>query len=152
MNYPSTADKPKAALKLASGQPSLVVKPGQSLKIPIKMDLATPGKAGKEQELPFKIATISGTETYTGKAMTKDCGGDYPLKPTLSTEKKGVYNTTIKLLNVDGSPIDGGYTSVCYTVAKDGVNKCGKVSTQAALEKSVEPGKKSAGKKRNRKG
>ena len=129
MNYTSTATKPKAALKLASGQPSLVVKPGQNLKIPIKMDLATPGKAGKEQELPFKIATISGTETRTGKAMTKDCGGDYPLNPTLSTEKEGVYNTTIKLLNVDGSPIDGGYTNVCYTVANDGKNKCGKVST-----------------------
>ena len=126
MNYSST--KPKAVLKFASPQASSVVNPGADLKIPMKMDLVTPGSQGKEAELAFKIDTTSGSTKNTGRAITKSCGGDYTLPMVIPTEKEGVYNTTIKLLNAtDNSEIDGGSLSFCYTVAKDGVDKCAKV-------------------------
>ncbi|MDO9105805.1 MAG: hypothetical protein Q7U57_12700 [Methylovulum sp.] len=122
MNYPSTANKPKAVLKLE--QSSLVVKPGQELSIPIKMDLATPGIEGKEQNTTFKIEIVGNNKVNSSKSITKACGGDYPLPVSLPTEKEGTYAANIKLLNSDNSEIDGGYLGICYTVANDGKNKC----------------------------
>ncbi|TSA40742.1 MAG: hypothetical protein D4R63_05160 [Methylococcaceae bacterium] len=126
MVYSSTASLPRAELKLASDHPSLVVSPGQSLKLPIKMNLATPGKAGQEQDVAFKIVTTSGSDTYTGKVITKECGGDYSLPATFPTDKEGVYNTEIKLVDANDSKkiIDGSLLHICYTVASNGVSKC----------------------------
>ena len=59
MNYPANARLPKALLMLTA-QPG-VVKPGEKLTIPLKMDLATPGVEGKEQEVPLKFDTTSAT-------------------------------------------------------------------------------------------
>ena len=125
MVYSSTASRPQAELKLASDHPSLVVTPGQSLKLPIKMNLATPGKAGQEQDVAFKIVTTTGSDRFLGKAITKECGGDYLLPATFPTDKEGVYNTEIKLVDAtDNSNIDGGLLHICYTVASNGMNKC----------------------------
>lgn len=147
MDYSSTATKPKAVLKLSQGKSPLVVKPGEKLKITLKMDLATPGKAGNEQELPFKTEIKTGAETiYGDRPYTKNCGGDYELNPTLPTEKEGVYKSNIKLLNVDGSEIAGGNTTFCYTVSNDSKDKCPN-STQATLEKPVALSNKSSGRK-----
>jgi hypothetical protein len=146
MNYPATANLPKALLTLTA-QPG-VIKPGEKLTIPLKMDLATPGEAGKEQEIPIKFDTTSGTDHYTGKAITKACGGDYPLPLTLSAEKEGVYNTTIKLLNAsDNLEIEGGVVTFCYTVASDGINKCGAAVSPAPNQKPIAPSKKQTPKK-----
>jgi hypothetical protein len=135
MNYSST--KPKTGLKFAT-QPAQVVKPGSDLKLPIKMDLVTPGAEGKEDELTFKIDMTAGSEKNTSGVKTKACGGDYDLNLSVPTEKEGVYNTTVKLLNAsDNSEIEGGVLNVCYTVAKDGVDKCGKTQNvqPASLDK-----------------
>lgn len=151
MNYPVNANLPKTILSI-SGQP-IVVKPGEKLVIPLKMDLATPGAAGKEQEIPLKFDTTSGADHYTGKSITKACGGDYPIPLTVATEKEGVYNTSIKLLNAaDNREIEGGLISFCYTVAKDGINKCGiavnPVLTQNAIPQNTkQPVKKAKRKK-----
>lgn len=127
MNY--TGTKPKAILKFAE-QPAHVVKPGEPLKIPVKMDLATAGAEGEEQEITFKNEITSSGEKNTGRAITKGCGGDYLLPWSIPTEKEGVYNSTIKLVNAsDNTEIEGGILSFCYTVAKDGIDKCGKAQT-----------------------
>ncbi len=151
MNYPTTASQPKALLTI-SGQP-VVVKPGDKLIIPLKMDLATPGEPGKEQEVALKFDTTSGTDHFTGKSITKPCGGDYPIPLTIASEKEGVYNTTIKLLNAsDNREIEGGVITFCYTVANDGVNKCGMapppVLTQKSVEKSTTPSVKKTKRKK----
>lgn len=126
MAYSSTASRPKAELKLAANHPPLVARPGQALKLPITMNLATPGPDGKEQEVAFKIISTTNGETYsTGKAITKECGGDYSLPTSFPTDKEGVFNTDIKLVDAsNGSNIDGGLLHVCYTVSSSGVNKC----------------------------
>lgn len=147
MNYSSS--KPKAGLKFAAETPH-VVKPGSDLKIPMKMDLVTPGAEGQEDELTFKIDTTAGGEKNTGKAITKACGGDYNLPLVISTEKEGVYNTTIKLLNAsDNSEIEGGTLSFCYTVAKDGIDKCGKAQSvqPASLDQPAATSSKKSKKK-----
>jgi hypothetical protein len=141
MNYPSTATKPKALLHITNQ--SLVVKPGEKLQFPLKMDLATPGAEGKEQEVALKFDTTSGTEHLSGRSITKACGGDYPIPLTQPTEKEGVYNTTIKLLNAsDNTVIEGGIVTFCYTVANDGINKCGTASSQSQSQMSDENAKK----------
>lgn len=148
MNYSSS--KPKAGLKFALETPH-VVKPGSELKIPMKMDLVTPGAEGQEEELTFKIDTTAGSEKNTGRAITKACGGDYDLPLVISTEKEGVYNTTIKLLNAsDNTEIEGGILNFCYTVAKDGVDKCGK--TQNVLQPSSFDQPATSSKKTKKKG
>ena len=142
INYSST--KPKTGLKFAA-QPAQVVKPGSDLKLPIKMDLVTPGAEGKEDELTFKIDTTAGSEKNTSGAITKACGGDYVLPLSVPTVKEGVYNTTVKLLNAsDNSEIEGGLLSFCYTVAKDGVDKCGIAQNiqPAAFDKPATSSKK----------
>jgi hypothetical protein len=152
MNY--TGSTPKAILKFAE-QPAHVVKPGEALKIPVKMDLATAGAEGEEQELTFKNEVTSAGEKNTGRAITKGCGGDYLLPWAIPTEKEGVYNSTIKLVNAsDNSEIEGGVLSFCYTVAKDGVDKCGKAQSvqpasfdQPAATSSKKAKKKGKGKK-----
>jgi hypothetical protein len=117
------------------------------------MDLATPGEEGKEQEISLKFDTASGSDHYKGKSITKACGGDYPIPLTISTEKEGVYNTTIKLLNAsDNLEIEGGVVTFCYTVAYDGINKCGVVASPILAQKPIEtskkqPVKKTSGKK-----
>ena len=146
MNYPANANLPKALLSLTA-QPG-VVKPGEKLTIPLKMDLATPGEAGKEQEIPIKFDTTAGTDHYTGKAITKACGGDYPLPLTISAEKEGVYNTTIKLLNAsDNTEIEGGVITFCYTVASDGINKCGSMASPTLAQNPTTTNKKQPVKK-----
>jgi len=125
MAYSSTASQPKAELKLDTNHPPLVVKPGQVLKLPLKMNLATPGASGKEQDIVFKIVLSSNGESSTGSAITKECGGDYSLPLSLSTEKEGVFNTDIKLIDAQtGTDIDGSALHFCYTVSNDGKNKC----------------------------
>ncbi len=122
MNYSST--KPKALLKFEK-TPLSVIKPGESFTLPIKMDLVTPGSEGEESTLPFKIEIMANGEKSTGKVITKECGGDYSLPVSIQAEKEDVYNTTIKLIDPNTSnPIDGGVLTFCYTVAKDGVDKC----------------------------
>ncbi len=151
MNYPSTASKPLAFLKFAE-QPAHVVIPGQDLKIPVKMDLATPGVEGQEQEITFKNEVTSSGEKNTGRAITKTCGGDYSLPWTIPTEKEGVYNTTIKLVDAaDNSDIEGGVLTFCYTVAKDGVDKCGMTQPMGVSEQAVTPNSKSKKSKKSKK-
>ncbi len=125
MNYPSTAVRPKAHLKIEQ-LPSKALKQNEPLKLLVKMDLATPGNNGKEQPIAFKVDLTSGDEKNTGRVITKDCGGDYILPLSVSTDKEGVFNTSLKLLDANtGIEIEGGAINFCYTVAKDGVNKCG---------------------------
>jgi hypothetical protein len=134
INYPTTATKPKALFRITLQ--SSVFKVGENLKTPMKMDLATPGK---EDELPLIFDATLGSGHLTTKTITKSCGGDYSIPLTLPTDKEGIYNTTIKLLNAsDNSVIEGGIVSFCYTVANDGINKCGKVSSQSQTQQSVE--------------
>lgn len=137
MNYPPKATKPKALLRITTQ--SLVVKPGENFKVPLKMDLASPGVDGKEQEVALKFDITSKAGHQTGRSITKTCGGDYSIPLTIATEKEGVFNTTIKLLNAsDNSGIEGGVASFCYTVAKDGVNKCGQISSQVQAQQAIE--------------
>ena len=141
MNYPSTASKPKALLKF-SEQLAQVVKPGEALKIPLKMDLATPGADGKEQEITIKFENTFGTEKSTGRPITKPCGGDFTLPFVQETTTEGVYNSTIQLINAaDNSKIEGGLISFCYTVANDGINKCGMTTTKTVSGKKQKGGK-----------
>jgi hypothetical protein len=50
----------------------------------------------------------------------------------ISTEKEGTFNTTLKILDANtGTEIEGGVVQFCYTVAKDGVNKCGANSSKS---------------------
>lgn len=122
MNYSSASFKPRASLKFSSS-PAQVVKQNEKIQVPLKMDLAAPGT---EQEVSFRIVTTDATGTSTGKPLTKVCGGDYPLPFSLNTDKEGVYNTTIRLIDAsNNSDIEGGLINFCYTVAKDGINKCG---------------------------
>jgi hypothetical protein len=151
MNYSSS--QPKAGLKFAA-ETSHVVKPGTDLKIPMKMDLVTPGTEGQEEELTFKIDITAGGEKNTGRAITKACGGDYDLPLVIPTEKEGVYNTTIQLLNAsDNSKIEGGVLNFCYTVAKDGVDKCGKAQNvqPASFDQPVTSSKKAKKKGKGKK-
>jgi hypothetical protein len=126
MNYSSAAPKPKAALSLGSSSSSLVSKPGQKIKLPLKVDIATPGSKGKEPSVPVKIVMKSGTNAAeTSKTFTFDCGGDRTLPLTLPTDKEGVYNSEVKLVNAsDNSDIEGAQMKYCYTVDKAGVDKC----------------------------
>jgi len=126
MNFTSDSNKPVARLSIENGQPtSFVVKPGESLKIPIRMDLATPGEAGSEEAVAFKIISTDGADTYTGAVITKECGGDYPLPLSLPTNTEGVFKTSITLLNASNNiEIEGGSITICYTVSNNGVNKC----------------------------
>ncbi|WP_394754597.1 hypothetical protein [Crenothrix sp.] len=146
MNYPSTANTPKAVLSLASPS-SLVVKPGQKLKIPVKMDLASPGSEGKEEEVAFKMQATDGNFN----ALTKGCGGDYLLPVTFPTDKEGVHNGILTLINAsNGNEIEGGSLKYCYTVSSNGVdNKCGgMISASAEPEKFTQPSKKSKHRRR----
>ena len=130
MNYSSTATTPKALLKVT--QPEKALKLNEPLKLAVKMDLVTPGQEGKEQPITFKIETLADGEKNTGKAITKDCGGDYDLPLNISTEKEGTFNTTLKIVDANtGTEIEGGVVQFCYTVAKDGVNKCGANSSKS---------------------
>lgn len=125
MAYSPTASKPKAELKLDTNHPPLVVKPGQILKASMKMNLATPGASGKEENIAFKIVSSTNGESSTGKVLTKECGGDYSLPMSLSSDKEGVFNTDVKLVDATtGTDIDGGVLHFCYTVSNDGKNKC----------------------------
>ena len=125
MNYSASAIAPKAQLKLEQ-LPSKALKPNEPLKLVFKMDLVTPGSKGKEKPITFKVEATSDNEKNTGRAITKECGGDYILPLTISTENEGIFNTTLKLLDANtGIQIEGGTINFCYTVAKDGVNKCG---------------------------
>ena len=154
LNYPTTDNKqPEGVLSIDKSKFTPVVKSGQNQNVYLKLDLAAP-ETDKENGVPFKVQ-MSGDENSTNnKAITWVCGGDYSLPAIpVDSSKQGPHNINIKLFNAaDNTDIKGAQTSICYTVANDGVNKCSKVSTQAALEKSVEPGKKSAAKKRNLKG
>ena len=125
MNYSTSAIAPKAQLKLEQ-MPTKALKPNEPLKLVFKMDLVTPGSKGNEKPITFKVETTSDNEKNTGRAITKECGGDYILPLTISTENEGIFNTTLKLLDANtGIQIEGGTINFCYTVAKDGVNKCG---------------------------
>jgi len=114
------------------------------------MDLATPDTEGQEQEVMLKIEATSAGEKNTGRTIPKNCGGDYLLPLSISTDKEGVYNSTVKLINAtDNSEIEGGALSFCYTVANDGIDKCGVAlaPTQAVSDKNVKSSKKSVSKK-----
>jgi hypothetical protein len=145
MSYPSKASKPRAMLKLVD-QASHVVKPGEELKLPYEMSLATPGEKGKEQEITFKIEKTSAEAVgvESGKPITKECGGDYPIPLSIKTDKtdKGAYHSTIKLINVgdNNNQIEGGILTFCYTVANDGIDQC--VKTQPVTPKAGKKGKK----------
>ncbi|MDD2723883.1 MAG: hypothetical protein PHH59_07665 [Methylovulum sp.] len=89
MNYSSTSSNPVALLKFAQ-QPAQVVSPGENLKISVKMDLATPGASGQEQEVTFKNNVTSGGEKNTGRAITKGCGGDYLLPWVIPIKKVSI--------------------------------------------------------------
>ena len=144
MNFPIDATKPIARLSIADGQaPSFVVKPGESLKIPIKMDLATPGESGSEQEIAFKIIITDGNTTHTGGVITKECGGDYSLPLSQPTDKEGVFKTNITLFDAsNNSAIEGGSISICYTVASDGINKCDTTMDKVIPSTTTKPSKK----------
>ena len=138
MNYPSTSTQPIARLKFTTPPPQ-VVKPGQDLIIPVKMDLATPGATGSEQEITIKTNIISGNDSLPlGRPITRVCGGDYSWNWKIPTDsnKEGVYNTTFKLVDAaNGQQIQGGILTFCYTVANDGINKCGQPSAQVVSER-----------------
>jgi hypothetical protein len=146
MNYKSST--PKVKLDFAS-QPVRVIKPGEELKLPIKMDLATPGVEGKEQEITFKFEVASLGEKNTGRTMTKPCGGygsstTDPFNFTLTAaDKEGVYDSTLKLINAaDNKDIEGNVLSFCYTVANDGIDKCGKAKPIITEPQSISKKKK----------
>jgi len=117
MNYPATATKPIAFLKLDK-QKSLVVKPGIKFLAPVLMDLATPGKEGKEEEVTIKF-NIDIDHSTSSVNLTRDCGGQATIPFLLDTNKEGVHNTTITLINTaDNRPIQGGKIIFQYTVVK----------------------------------
>ena len=131
MNYSATTTTPKVSLKVA--EPEKALKLNEPLKLSVKMDLVTPGEENKEQPITFKIETTADGEKNTGKALTKDCGGDYNVPLNFPTEKEGTFNTTLKILDANtGTEIEGGVVQFCYTVAKDGVNKCGSNSSTSS--------------------
>lgn len=120
LKYPTNATRPLAALSI-SGPSTMVVKPGDALNLPLTMDLATPANS----TLVFKLDSIIGNDHYTGKPITKECGGGYSFPVGLPTNTPGVYVTAIKLINAaDNSNVDGNFVNFCYTVATDGINHC----------------------------
>lgn len=146
MNYSSTENKPKAELRFKSGQSSRVVKLGQ--KPPIEVYLATPEKADKDQfVVPLKIAQTHGTETSNYPTPLKWTCGGYEL-PWIKTEKEGVY--FIQLSDgSDGQRIDDPQKPFCYTVANNGVDKCGGMDSAAAdAESFTKPSKRSKHRRR----
>ena len=151
MKYPTTATAPVAFLQLDE-QKSLVVKPGEKFISPVKMDFAAPGEEGKEEEVAIK-ADININNSTSSAKLTRECGGQAVLPLVLESKELGAHNTTIKLTTAEGIPIQGGTITFCYTVATDGVNKCGMAKSQSiAPEKVVEPVKKLVKKKgKNRK-
>jgi hypothetical protein len=152
MKYPATATAPVAFLRLDE-QKSLVIKPGEKFVSPVKMDFAVPGEEGKEEEVAIKADIDINNSTSSAK-LTRECGGQATLPLVLESKELGAHNTTIKLSTAEGSPIQGGTITFCYTVATDGVNKCGMAKSPSLVpEKTVvEPVKKSVKKKRkNRK-
>lgn len=120
MKYSASETKPRAGLRL-NGAQSFVVAKGKTFPLPLEMDLVTPGE---DTPIAFKIDTFDGvTHTTSQKELKQVCGGLFPLQTEINGESEGVFNRTINLLNVDGTPIDGGTLNFCYTVGT--VNKCG---------------------------
>ena len=143
MNYSATETKPRAGLRLIGAQ-SFVVEKGKSFTLPLEMDLVTPGE---NTPIAFKIdVSPDGVAHSTSENEIKQvCGGLFPLQSEITGESEGVFNSTIKLINADGSPIEGGTLSFCYTVGT--VNKCGTGVSSSIIAPTKEVVKKSSRKK-----
>ena len=145
MNYTASETKPRAGLRLKGAQ-SFVVAKGKSFTLPLEMDLVTPGES---TPIAFKIdISPDGVAHSTSEKEIKQvCGGLFPLQSEITGETEGVFNSTIKLINADGSQIEGGTLNFCYTVGT--VNKCGTGSTSSIATPTKEVVKKSSRKKSN---
>ena len=146
MKYGSTETKPKAALRLKDAQ-ILVVKNGSEFTLPLEMDLVSPGE---NTPVNFKIDVTDGTIHNTSEKEIKQvCGGLFSLPVVIKAESEGVHNRSIKLLNADGTEIEGGSLNVCYTVGSE--NKCGSSAASTTVAPTKEVVKKSTRKKGSKK-
>lgn len=138
MNYSQSETKPRAEIKLVSFEPGTVVKPGETIKPKLTLNLVSP----EDQQTDIKLVL----NTQGTKVHSKECGGNIPLNPAFkASDTLGAENVHIEVIDAKDENRVLAQLDTCFTVANDGVDVCGKTTT-----KGKSKGKKSSSKKKKK--